>query len=208
MVMLKKEYEIIRVFIERPWDKLTFGEVKKISGKKSESYVFNSLKKFVRIAILKEQKMGNVVLYYFDTASLKAQAFAGFVAEYTAWSKKHIPLNDMERIASKIPTGFFIFIITGSYAKGMQKKSSDIDVVIICDDSTEPKKIYAELRHDCEMNIPKIHLYVFRKSEFLEMLLDKKANYGKEIARNNLILSGGDEYYRIIGEAIRNGFNG
>ena len=58
------------------------------------------------------------------------------------------------------------------------------------------------------MSIPKIHLYVFRKSEFLAMLLERKANYGKEVARNNMILTGGQGYFRIIGEAMRNGFSG
>ena len=58
------------------------------------------------------------------------------------------------------------------------------------------------------LNIPPIHLYTFKKSEFLNMLLDTKANYGKEIAKNNLILSGGKEYYKIVSEAIKNGFNG
>jgi len=71
-----------------------------------------------------------------------------------------------------------------------------------------PEKIYSELRHDCEMNIPTIHLYAFKKSEFIGMLTSQEANYGKEIAKNNLILSGGKEYFRMIDEASKNGFNG
>jgi len=41
--MLKKEYQIIEEFVKKPWKKLTFKEVKKNSGKKSESYIYNSL---------------------------------------------------------------------------------------------------------------------------------------------------------------------
>ena len=63
----------------------------------------------------------------------------------------------------KIPANFFILLITGSYANNTQKKNSDIDIVIICDNSFEPKKIYSELKHESEMNIPPIHLYVFRE---------------------------------------------
>lgn len=206
--MITKEHEILQEFIERPWRRFTFKEIKKLSGKKSDSYVYNSLKKFVRRGILLGEKAGNVVLYSLDLKSLKAQVYAGFVAEHVAWSKKYISHEDLEKIASEIPTSFYIFIITGSYAKNIQKKDSDMDAVIICDDDIEPKKIYAELRHDCEMNIPQIHLYVFKKSEFLSMLADKKANYGKEIAMNNLIFFGGKEYYNIISEAVQNGFNG
>jgi hypothetical protein len=80
-------------------------------------------------------------------------------------------------------------------------------MVIVVDNSMETKRVYAELKLYCELNIPPIHLYVFKESEFLEMLLNNEANYGKEIALNNLILHGGQIYYKILAEAIKNGFN-
>lgn len=206
--MLNKEHQILEEFVKKPWKKFTFKEIKKLSGKKSESYTYTSLKNFVKSNILKEERAGNVVLYSLNLSSHKTLAYAGFVLEYLSWNKKQIPYKDLEKIASKIPTKFFIFIITGSYATNTQKKSSDIDVVIVCDDSFDPKKIYAELKQDCELNIPLIHLYVFKNSEFLKMLLNKEANYGKEIANKNLILFGGEEYYKIISEAVKNGFTG
>lgn len=206
--MLKKEYQILEEFIKKPWKKFTFKEIKKLSGKKSESYVYTSLKKFVKSDILKEERAGNVVLYFLNLSSHKTFAYAGFVLEYLSWNKKQIPYKDLEKIASKIPTKFFIFIITGSYANNTQKKDSDIDLIIICDNTFEPKRIYAELKQDCELNIPLIHLYVFKNTEFLSMLLNKEANYGKEIANKNLILFGGEGYYNLISEAIKNGFTG
>lgn len=206
--MLKKGYEILLQFAKEPWKKFTFKDVKKLTGKKSESYVYNSLKGFVRVGILKEENAGNNILYCLDAKNLKAQSYAGFVSEYVAWSQKHLPHKDLQRIADKIPTEFYIFIVTGSYAKNKQKETSDIDIAIIISDSVEPKKVYAQLRLACELNIPKMHLYVFRKSEFLQMLLNNEANYGKEIVKNNLILYGGEGYYKILYEAIENGFNG
>ncbi len=206
--MLKKDYQILEEFVKKPWKKFTFKETKKLSGKKSESYVYTSLKKFVKSNILKEERAGNVVLYSLNIDSHKTFAYVGFVLEHLSWNKKHIPYKDLEKIASKVPTKFFIFIITGSYVTNTQKKTSDIDVVIICDDAFEPKRIYAELKQDCELNIPSIHLYVFKKIEFLNMLINKEANYGKEIANKNLILFGSEVYYSIISEAIKNGFTG
>lgn len=206
--MLNKEHQILEEFVKKPWKKFTFKEIKKLSGKKSESYVYTSLKKFVKSNILKEERVGNVVLYSLNLSSHKTLTYVGFVLEYLSWNKKQIPYKDLEKIASKIPTKFFIFIITGSYVTNTQKKTSDIDVVIICDDAFDSKKIYAELKQDSELNIPPIHLYVFKNSEFLEMLLNKEANYGKEIANKNLILFGGEGYYKIISEAVKNGFTG
>ena len=206
--MLKKEHQILEEFVKKPWKKFTFKEIKKLSGKKSERYVYASLKNFVKANVLKEERAGNVVLYSLNFSSHKALVYAGFVLEYVSWNKKQIPHKYLENIMSRIPTKLFIFIVTGSYVTNNQNKDSDLDVVILCEDTFEPKSIYAELRQECELTIPKIHLYVFKNSEFLEMLLNRKANYGKEIANKNLILFGGEAYYNLISEAVKNGFAG
>src|SRR3989339_1049197 len=206
--MLKKEYEILLQFAIKPWKKFTFKEVKKLYGKESDSYVYDSLKKFVKQNILKEEKAGNVILYYLNLKLLKTCAYSGFISEYTAWNQKHIPYKDLENLADKVPSFFYVFMISGSYANKTQRKDSDMDIVLIINENAEPKKIYAELSYYCELNIPQIHLYVFKVPEFISMLLDKRANYGKEIAKNNLLLFGAEKYYRMMGKAIENGFNG
>lgn len=203
--MLTKEYEIILPFIKEPWKKFVFKEIKKITRKKSESYIYQSLKNLVKENILVEERIGKSVVYSLDLISLKTQAYCGFITEYIAFTQKHMP--NIENITKRIPSSFYSLIVTGSYAKNTQKENSDLDIVIILDDSLEPKKFYAELKYYCERNIPIIHLYVFKKSEFLVMLTNREANYGKEIAKNNMILYGAENYYNIIGEAIENGFN-
>lgn len=205
--MLKKEYEILKPFVYKPWQKLTFRQIGKSSKKKSKSYLFKILKKFSKEGILNEEKIGNVFLYSINFDSIKALSYLGFVSQYIGFGRKNIPFKDIEKIASKIPSNFFVLLIAGSYARGEEKKDSDMDLVVLCDDTQKPKQIYSELRYDCEMSIPRIHLYVFTKEQFIEMLLDKKQNYGKEICKENVILMGGEEYFRIIKEAIKNGFN-
>ena len=134
----------------------------------------------------------------------------GFLEEYKARTNKDVSLRLVSKISNLIfkVTPFFVFIVTGSYAKGKQNKSSDLDVVVICDDSVNVKKIYAELQNESDLSIPKVHLYVFNRSDFLTMLLNEKENYGKEIARHHLIYSGGNTYYEILREAIKHGFRG
>lgn len=206
--MLKKEYEVLKPLSETPWRKLTFKQIEKSSRKKSKSYLFKTLKKFVKEAVLKEERVGKTVLYSIKYGSVKALSYFGFILEYSSFKKKNIPFQNLENIISKIPAKFFVLIITGSYARGQETKGSDLDIVILCDDALDPKRIYAELRYECEMQIPQIHLYVFTREEFMKMLLEKKQNYGKEIARNALVLQGGREYLDIMKEAIEHGFNG
>ncbi len=201
--MLKKEHQILKPFTEKPWKRYTYREIKLQTKKKSESYTYSTLKKLTKQEILKEEKAGNVTLYSLNT-TMKAQAYAAMTAQHTAWSKG-LPYEDITKIAEKIPTSHYTLLITGSYANGKQIQKSDIDLVIICGDAEEPKRILAEIRHGCELSIPKMHPFVFKESEFTQMLKERKDNYGKEIAKNNLILYGGDAYYRMMAGAIKDG---
>ncbi|MBI2564584.1 nucleotidyltransferase domain-containing protein [Candidatus Woesearchaeota archaeon] len=203
--MLRKSHRILYLFAKEPCKSFTFKEVKLLTKSKSESYVYNTIKNFVKEGVLIQKKVGNVVVYEIKWCE-KAVFHLSNVVEYISWNRKNIPYENLEEIMSKIPTYLFSFIITGSYANEKQKKESDIDIVILC--SIAPNKVYAEIKHFCELNIPKIHLYVFKEEEFLQMLLDKKPNYGKEIVKNNLILTGAEAYYKILMEAIKNGFSG
>ena len=206
--MLKKESDILYCLAKAPWKKFTFTELKEDSQKKSRSYLDRVIKRFLKEGVLRQDSVGHLPVYSLNLDSAKTMVFAGFVLEYHGWSRKNIPYKDLQKIIDKIPYKDYTFIVTGSYASGKQTGKSDIDVVILVEDSGGPKKVYAELSQACELSIPPVHLYVFRHSEFQEMLTNKEANYGKETARNCLILSGGQAYIKLIHEAIENGFDG
>ena len=95
-------------------------------------------------------------------------------------------------------------LITGSYVKKKQTPESDLDLVLIV--PNDVKKVTARLKQFCELSIPEIHLYVFTDDEFKQMLLSEKHNYGREIVKNNLIFYGAGTYYKILFEAMKNGF--
>ena len=99
-------------------------------------------------------------------------------------------------------------MVTGSYAKAKQKETSDLDIVIICDNKQEPEAIISQIKLESELMVPEIHPYVFTQEQFYQMLTMAEENYGKEIARNNLIITGGKSYYLILMGAIEHGFNG
>ena len=205
IIMNEKESELLLKFAQQPWTKYTFTEFKKLTKKKSKSYLESFFKKYVQKQILKKEYIGKTPIYSLNF-NQKTNNYAGFLLEKKGWEQKNIPYKDIENLIKKTPTKNFILIITGSYAKNKQTKKSDLDVVLLVENEVDTKKIYAELAHFCEMNIPPIHIYVFKNKEFLEMLLNEEHNYGKEITKNNLILKGGQTYIQIIFEAIKNGF--
>lgn len=205
--MLTKEYTILEPFTRKPWQPLTFKEIKSLSHNRSDNYVHTTLKRFVKQEIVKEKKIGNNIIYFINNTIFTLNIL-GFITEYKSQQSKHLPHKNIKRIIQKIKTSFYICIITGSYAKQKQQKTSDLDLVIICDNSQSPQAVLAQIKLEAELMQPEIHPYVFTQAQFYEMLINKEENYGKEIAKNNLIITGGKEYYDIVLEAIEHGFHG
>jgi len=205
--ILKKQYEIDKVFLIQPWKALTYSEIQKLSKNRSKGYIYKELKRLEKENIINSNRIGKrTIIYNMALNSASAQHYWGFIEEYSSWKLDKFPFHIIENLRSKMPTPFFTLLVTGSYAKRTETKSSDIDVVIISDFNKD--KIYAELKYESETSIPKVHLYVFTKQDFLDMLASKKENYGKEITRNKRVFFGGASYYSIFSEAMEHGFKG
>lgn len=123
-------------------------------------------------------------------------------------------LDEQEALSKKIPNidkilGFKEFIediilVTGSYAKGKETKQSDIDLVIITKNNVFKKQKLLE--NLTALLLPKIHPIVISQKDFITMLLEKKASFGKEIFKNRLIFRNTSRYYWLLKEAIEHGF--
>jgi predicted nucleotidyltransferase len=87
----------------------------------------------------------------------------------------------------------FIALIFGSYAKGTASNSSDIDLMVIGDESREK-----EINSVLSVLPLKIHLLFFTNDEFLKMAQSKEFSVVGEAIQNNIILIGIEDYYRLM----------
>lgn len=83
-----------------------------------------------------------------------------------------------------------------------------MDLVIIVPDKEDIVSLQKLIENKTMLLIPKIHLYVFRKKDFIEMLTAKEENYGKEIVKNRIILKNAQIFYELLKEAAENGYKG
>ena len=98
-----------------------------------------------------------------------------------------------KEVISKIKTGFFIFIVFGSFAKGKLTKTSDIDIMFISNEKGFEEKI-----SEIISLLPiKTHALVFTEEEFIRMKDSKDLNVIKEAIENNVILYGIENYYGL-----------
>src|SRR3989338_2421596 len=204
--LVKDRLLILNPFIKEPWREFTLNEIKAITKNKSHHYVFEALKSFVKLSLLTEKKRGNTNLYAINTDNHDLHYIS--IAESIIKEKRtDIPYKNIRQITRKIRNQFYILIIGGSYSEGKQKPSSDLDVAFIIPDS-EDKKPYKIALKEGELMVPEIHGYVFTKEEFCRMLIIDEFNYGKELARKHILYYGAEQYYKVLFEAIKNGFKG
>jgi len=88
----------------------------------------------------------------------------------------------------------FIALLFGSYAKGKAGKHSDIDILAI---GGEEKKIKSAI----SLLPDKIHLTYVTYENFTRMAKSREFTVVSEAIKNNIILIGIEEYYRLLKNA-------
>lgn len=203
--MLKKnQIEVIDLFRKSPFLECSILQIKKKMMSKSYQRVYDAVKELEKNKILKVKKVGNTKLVSLSLNSLSIPKIS-FLDEDGPENKK---LPNYEKIISLKELSKYLAIITGSYSKKEATKNSDLDLAVIIPDNENPLEIQKLLENLMLLFYPQVHLYVFKNKDFIEMLLSKEENYGKEIFRNHLILKNAYIYYEILKEAIENGFKG
>jgi predicted nucleotidyltransferase len=203
--MLKKSHEeMLKLFRKDVFLKCSILQLQKKLGKKAYQRVHDAAKELEREGILSIEKTGNSSMVSL-LLSPKSVSNMAFLDEQEAEDKK---LPNYEKIVSIKELSNYLIMVTGSYASGKQKKSSDMDIVIVIPGNEKPIDVQKLAENLMVLYYPPVHLYAFIRGDFMEMLLEKKGNYGKEIFKNHLILKNARTYYEIIKEAAEHGFKG
>jgi len=85
----------------------------------------------------------------------------------------------------------FIALLFGSYAKGTANRHSDIDILTIGGDEKE-------IRMAISLLPDKIHLTAIDYENFIHMAKSREFTVVSEALKNNIILIGIEEYYRLL----------
>lgn len=204
-ILTQEELKIVELLSKDLLSKRTIREIARMLDKKSYNWVFKAVQrlKFLGLVLVEAKGGSNLCSLNFDSTLCLT-----YLALIEQQKINQLPLKNIKELLNAINIDFFTFIVTGSYARGSQTKKSDLDIAIIVDNKNDVKKAEVILENKGELMIPKAHVFVFSKDEFLQMLLEKGENYGKEASRNKIIIFGAENYYLILKEAIEHGFKG
>ncbi len=168
--------------------------------KKDYPNTYNSIIELSKKNIIKIKKIGKSNVCELNL-SFESFSLLSFLDEQETLSKK---ILDMEKIMDFKEFFDDIVIVTGSYSKNTQTIKSDVDLVIITKNNAFRKQKLLE--NLTALFHPKVHAIVITQRDFIDMLLDKKPNFGKEIFKSRLIFRNPSRYYGLIKEAVDNGF--
>lgn len=203
METTKNQLRIIELFRKNPLTKLSILQIAKQLKSRSYQRIYEAVKRLEKEQIINIEKIGKSSLVQLN---LSRNAILNFSFLDEKESIKKVP--NYNKILDLREISDYLVMVTGSYAKGTSNNKSDLDLVVIVPDNIDIVKLQGVIENLTMLFIPKVHLYVLRKKDFLEMLLEKKENYGKEIFRNHLILKNAQAFYELLKEATENGFKG
>jgi len=205
-ILTKEEMKIMELFRTGLFKSYTIREIAKCINKKSYNWVFGAVGKLRELKIIKVETKGNSSICSINLNNPLCLIYLSLLEQNKI--SDSLPLKNLNVLTDSIPVKYYTLIVTGSYALGKQTSRSDLDVILIVENKDDSKKVFAVLKNKGELMIPKAHIFVFSREEFLKMLLEKEENYGKQAFRNNIIFFGAENYYMILNEAMDNGFKG
>ena len=188
---MKTELKIIKYFIENKKPKTIREIAQQIKADYRITHI--AVQRLIGKKVLTAQTVGKSTL-----CSLNEKYFGMDIYEAENERKEDILRNKnidqlYKEIMSKLKTSSFVLLLFGSYAKRKQTKHSDIDLLLISNESNFERKI-----SDILSLLPlKTHALVFTEEEFTRMKDSKKMNVIQEAMENNIILYGIEAYYRM-----------
>jgi len=202
MEINKNELRILELFRKELFLAMSIREIMNKIESRSYQRVYEAVENLVKKNVLVLEKIGNTNLISLNL-SREAILLLSFLDE-----REGNKIPNYSKILDIKEISDYLILVTGSYASGGFNKKSDMDLVVIVPDKEDVVSIQKLVENKAVLFVPSVHLYVFRKKDLVEMLADKKENYGKEIVKNKIILKNAQMFYELVKEAIDNGYKG
>ena len=203
-MLTPKQTRIFEAFMRRPYKELTYKEIKEYSKEKSNSIIQKAIAKFLAEELVKKRDVGNIILYSTNLKNSNVLSYFEILIKEKLPSLVKKTINIIQEELQEIE--FISIVIFGSYAEGIQKEKSDLDIAVFVSSAKDKKDCQLAMKSAELKSIMQIDAHIFTKDEMLQMLKDKHENLGKQIAYKHLAIQNQAIFYSILTEGINNGF--
>lgn len=187
---IKSEVKILKLLLDKKEERFT---IKKIAESLEVNYriVYENVLKLEKEGAIKVAQAGNSKLcefaYNFNSMVFEAED----LRRNELFKDKNFKIIYNRLTELKFP---FIALLFGSHAKGNAGRHSDIDILFIGENEKE-------IRAALSLLPDKMHLTAVSYENFIQMAKSKEFTVVSEAIKNNIILIGIEEYYRLIKNA-------
>ncbi len=203
-MLTPKQIKIFEAFLRKPYQELTYKEIKDYSKEKSNSIIQKAVVKFLAEDLVKKREVGNIILYAINLDNSTVFSYFDIVIKE---KRSNLVKSSLKIIREELSNIEFVsIVIFGSYAEGKQKEKSDLDIAIFVNSTEEKKNCELSMKSAELKSILQIDTHVITKDEMLQMLKDKHENLGKQIAYKHLAIHNPMIFYSILQEGMNNGF--
>jgi predicted nucleotidyltransferase len=189
--MVKIEVAILRFLNENNTKKVSIVEISK-ALKINYKNVFDTVKILKNNNLINIKKIGNTnqisYNFKFNEKILKVEI------DKLNDILKNINILSIKNKINEIKNKFFILLLFGSYSKNKQRKNSDIDLCLICDDEKTEKTVLNKL----DILPLNLEIQTFTTDEFINSLKSTEFTVISEIKRKNIIIKGIEDYYNLL----------
>ncbi len=180
-------------------------ELARASKEKSNNAIQLALKQFIKEKIVTQRKVGTSRLYRINLSNNLSYNYLDLI-KFDGLPKEVV--SSIEALMNEIDKQdlFYSLAIFGSYAIGNQAKTSDLDVAVIIPNKSFEQNVKIASNMTQTSALLQLHVQIITAEDFFEMLVNKQANVGKEIARKHRVAYNSSVFYKIINKALSHGF--
>lgn len=188
--MANETLNILALLIERSG--ISIREVSKLRNVNYKT-AYNAIMALEKKGVVRLEKLGNTTKCHF-AHKLDSMVYAAEDKRRSGLLKdKNIKVLYEKLNRLQFP---FITLVFGSHAKRAVKKGSDLDILSISEKERVP-----EIESAISLLPLKIHLTAVTTKEFLQMSKSREFSVVSEAAKNNILLVGIEDYYRLVENA-------
>lgn len=203
-MLTPKQIKIFEAFLRKPYQELTYKEIKNYSKEKSNSIIQKAVVKFLAEDLVKKREVGNIILY---TINLDNNTVFSYFDILIKEKSPNLVKSSLKIIREELlNTEFVSLVIFGSYVEGKQKEKSDLDIAVFVNSVEDKKNCELSMKSAKLKSILQIDAHIILKDEMLQMLKDKHENLGKQIAYKHLAIYNPMIFYSILQEGMNSGF--
>jgi len=154
--------------------------------------VNSALKELEKKKIVKSEMAGKTLIYTLDFRNLYSRfAFSHYMLEEIIdFANKHFAIyKAVEEIKEKAFAN--IILIFGSYSKGLERKDSDIDIMVVSDNKKKTEEIVLQIKRKYGLNL---QLVFVEKWDFKNIKKENRVLW-EDLKINAKVFEGRDTFY-------------